>query len=102
MRESGADRVPVQQDFASRLCDIITPLDPNGVTLTFINNTTVFSNLKTGSEVARIIGRIPYTGFTPIGTMMQSKILEPMVFQKIRDGTLKKPLLVIVITDGWV
>lgn len=99
---NGVKRVPVQQAFASRVCDIILPLDPNGVSMRFINDKTVYNGLKTSAEVSAIIGRVPYTGWTKIGTNMEQKILEPLVFKKIRENNLKKPVLIIVITDGWV
>lgn len=102
MKELAGNRIQVQQKFASRICDIITPLDPNGVALRFINDNTLYDGLKTAAEVTDIIGRVPYTGYTPIGTQMEIKILEPMVFKKIREATFTKPLLIIVITDGWV
>jgi hypothetical protein len=42
----------------------------------------------------------PSTGLTPLGTILDQKILQPMLLQPARSNALQKPLLVICITDG--
>lgn len=37
---------------------------------------------------------------TPLGTSMESKILQPLVLGPARAGRLQKPVLIITITDG--
>lgn len=41
-----------------------------------------------------------FEGMTPLGTMLQKKVLEPYVAKPARIGQLRKPVHVIVITDG--
>ena len=55
------------------------------------------------AHVGSCIGRGPqikFKGGTPLAGKLQERILEPMLFDPIRRGTLRKPLLVISITDG--
>lgn len=37
---------------------------------------------------------------TPLGTSLDQKVLQPMLLNPARAGQLRKPLLVIVISDG--
>ena len=46
------------------------------------------------------IKKAKFNGGTPLGTMLDRKILQPMLLKPARSNSLKKPLLVIVITDG--
>ena len=41
-----------------------------------------------------------FGGLTPLGTMLDRKILRPFVFGPAQSGSLRKPVLVITITDG--
>lgn len=67
-------------------------------------------NLKTKGEIDRVIDNHEFEGLTCIGASLVQKILKPFVFadkpwvkgtpKKLRQ--MKRPLLVIVITDGAV
>lgn len=46
------------------------------------------------------IAKTKYDGGTPLGTALEAKILRPMLLEPAQRGTLRKPLLVIVVTDG--
>lgn len=39
-------------------------------------------------------------GLTPLGTSLDQKILQPLLLGPARSNALRKPLLVIAITDG--
>ncbi|KAI1471240.1 uncharacterized protein F4812DRAFT_455352 [Daldinia caldariorum] len=39
-------------------------------------------------------------GSTPIGTNLRFKILEPLIYHKIRNKSFKRPLLIFITTDG--
>ena len=41
-----------------------------------------------------------FGGLTPLGTMLQHKILQPFVLGPAKARSLQKPVLVITITDG--
>lgn len=96
------DRIQVQKEFVARVCDVIMPLEPAGVLLKFIDKRTDYGRLKTTKEVIDVLDSMPYTGGSGFGMALEKYILEPLVFQKIRENDFKKPLLVIVLTDGGV
>lgn len=39
-------------------------------------------------------------GTTPLGSNLDRKVLQPMVLNQARSGSMQKPVLVICITDG--
>jgi len=41
-----------------------------------------------------------YRGLTPLGTQLRAQVIEPLVIQPARMGQLRKPVLIIVVTDG--
>jgi hypothetical protein len=44
--------------------------------------------------------QIKFTGTTPLGTSLDRKVLQPLVVGPARSQQLRKPVLVIAITDG--
>jgi hypothetical protein len=48
----------------------------------------------------RFIQKATFRYQTPIGTSLDKKILQPMLIKPAKNRSLRKPLLVIVITDG--
>lgn len=56
--------------------------------------------LRSEADAQALISRIRFTGLTPFGTQLNAKVIEPMVVGPARSNTLKKPVLIIAITDG--
>jgi len=96
------NRIATQVLFVRRLADIILPLRNGAISLRFINAATQpsWDKMKSSSDMEKAVQSCSYTGYTPIGTNMKSKVLEPMLYEPIRNKKYK-PLLVCVITDGW-
>lgn len=44
--------------------------------------------------------QVRFGGTTPLGTELDRKVLQPMVVNPARSSQLRKPVLVICITDG--
>ncbi|KAK9413815.1 hypothetical protein SUNI508_11633 [Seiridium unicorne] len=85
-------RWDAQRNLANRIARITTRILPpsEGVALRFINQ-----------NIGDIIGSTKWGGDTPIGTSLRSKILQPLVYDKIQSNVkLDRPLLVSIITDG--
>ncbi|KAI5868238.1 hypothetical protein GGS23DRAFT_592026 [Durotheca rogersii] len=93
-----------QKALVQRIARITTRLLPEGegVSLRFINRDVTEPDDLGLEELGEILRDMPWQpgGDTPIGTNLRSKILEPLVYSKIREKKLKRPLLVIMITDG--
>ena len=57
-------------------------------------------NISSEEYLNMIISNVEFSGITPLGTSLQQRILKPMVLDQISGGGLKKPVLIITITDG--
>jgi hypothetical protein len=51
-------------------------------------------------QVDAIMQAVQYKGLTPIGTELKKKVIDELVVGKANTGQLRKPVLVIVLTDG--
>lgn len=99
------DRTPALQATVESVASFATILSPDGISIRLLNghNDAAFDNLKTMDQVKRAMRKFKLDpGGTMLGTNLESKILKPMIIDKARDGTLKKPVIVNIITDGEV
>jgi len=72
-----------------------------GIDLHFINCGSFNNCSITQIEIA--LASISLSRGTPIGTNLRDRILRPLVYDVLSDPskTLRRPLLVCTITDGW-
>ncbi|UKZ70763.1 uncharacterized protein TrAtP1_011733 [Trichoderma atroviride] len=93
-----------QKELIQRITQVTTLVLPEGegVALRFINRDVDNATNLTIEGIRDILKPMTWQpgGDTPIGTNLQSKILQPLVYEKIKNGTLERPLLIIIITDG--
>ncbi|EEH40229.1 hypothetical protein PAAG_02284 [Paracoccidioides lutzii Pb01] len=94
------NRVAVLEDTCQRVADIATFLQPQGISLRFINNDDKFDGSVDKNDIRKKVHGVQYTGMTQLGTMLQSKIIKPLIVDKIKARKYTKPLLAIIITDG--
>ena len=73
-----------------------TQTDTNQSDLRYIQGNHVTSE----AQATQIVSQIRFSGLTPLGTSLDQKVLQPMLLNPARAGQLRKPLLVIVISDG--
>lgn len=90
--------------FASTLFDV------DGIALRFMN--TDLSGIRdqngnqlqdhccTEAQIEQIMRGVQFKGLTPMGTSLRKKVIDEIVLAKAQQGALKKPVLVIAITDG--
>ncbi|OTA06252.1 Ankyrin [Trichoderma parareesei] len=92
-----------QVDLVRRVARISTLLVPDGcgTGLQFINKRhTLDDNLK-AEQVEEIMRSVEPRGNTKIGTNLERKILNPLIYDVIDSGKkLERPVLVSCITDG--
>ncbi len=55
---------------------------------------------RSTADATNLISQLKYDGYTPLADSMQTKVLEPIVFNQAASGQLAKPVLIITITDG--
>ncbi|KAF2184563.1 hypothetical protein K469DRAFT_666366 [Zopfia rhizophila CBS 207.26] len=98
------DRIPALRDTLGRVTAIATVLSPDGISVRTLNSSQDvcggWDNLKTVEDVNNRMDSVSYRGDTRLGTILRDKILDPMVLNKAKSGSLKKPVIVVIITDG--
>ncbi|PTB61122.1 hypothetical protein M431DRAFT_489892 [Trichoderma harzianum CBS 226.95] len=92
-----------QIEFVRRAARISTLLVPEGygTGLQFINDRRQIDQKLNVEQVEEIMKAIELRGRTRIGTELQQKILQPLVYDVINKGAkLNRPILIFCITDG--
>lgn len=96
-------RVADQIKFVQRAARISTLLLPEGygTGLQFINDERQIDPKLNAERVEEIINASKPGGRTRIGTQLEQKILQPLVYDVINKGArLERPILIFCITDG--
>ncbi|KAI1422629.1 hypothetical protein F5Y12DRAFT_607906 [Xylaria sp. FL1777] len=90
-----------QNKLINRIARVTTRILPEGegVYMRYINQSIPNSDSLKFDDLLDVIKPLRWGGDTPIGTNLRSKVLEPLVYNKLPDN-LKRPLLISVITDG--
>ncbi|EKV13163.1 Transcription factor RfeF, putative [Penicillium digitatum PHI26] len=74
--------------------------DQDGISIRFMNSSEVGDGIRNADDVNRLVSRVRFSGLTPLGTNLKTKVIDPMVVQPAQANRLEKPVLVITITDG--
>lgn len=74
--------------------------DSDGIEVRWLNSKKEGNGFTTEAQAIELIGRVKWDRATPLGTAMKHKILEPLVYKKVKKNALKKPLLIVAVTDG--
>ncbi|KPV71884.1 uncharacterized protein RHOBADRAFT_39923 [Rhodotorula graminis WP1] len=74
--------------------------DDDGIEIRFLNSKKEGNAIKSEAQAIDLLSKIKFNRATPLGSSLRSKILEPLVYKKVKKHALKKPLLIVVITDG--
>lgn len=99
------DRTAALHATMESVASFATILSSDGISIRMLNghNDAAFDKLKTMDQIKRAMRKFKLDpGGTMLGSNLESKILKPMITDKARDGTLKKPVIINIITDGEV
>jgi hypothetical protein len=96
------DRLGVLKDTLQRVTKFATILQPKGISLRFLNysNDGDLNELKEEKDIMSIVNSVNVSNGTPLGEMLNTKIVQPMIIDKAVAGCLEKPVIVVIITDG--
>jgi hypothetical protein len=98
--------MPALKDTLERVATFATILSTDGISIRLLNYNKDgdgdFDHLKTVKSVAQKLEKIQCSGDTRLGTILEKKIVKPMILEKATAGTLKKPIIIVIITDGEV
>lgn len=98
-------RIQALKAFVRSVTTMLTAMDTTGITIRFMNslNDGDYNDICDVERIEQIMSQTDFTGrFTKLGKALESKILEPFVFQKTAASNLTRPVLITIITDGMV
>ena len=105
-------RIDSMIDICRRMSEIATRLTPDdeGVEVRFLNTGPTekalyekYAKAKSPDDVANMVTEAKYKGPTKLGTVLRQEVLQPYIYDALsNEGSLKRPLLISIITDGCV
>jgi len=98
--DAGGERIKDLKAILSRVSEVASLFDDDGLTVRFMNSNLNGNNIKSSAEASSLIERVKFEGMTPLGTNLDAKIIRPLFTVPLQKGALPKPILVICITDG--
>jgi hypothetical protein len=82
-------------------CEYDTLIGTDRSEIRFINSSKEGNRIGSEQAAQDFVKRnARFDGGTRLGTALDERILQPLLLKPARNGTLKKPVLIIVITDG--
>jgi vWA found in TerF C terminus len=98
--EEGGERIADLKVILSRVAFAASLFDDDGVQVRFMNSPEQGNGIRNEQQVNDLVARVKFSGLTPMGRELEAKILLPLVREPARSGQLRKPVLIITITDG--
>ncbi|KAF1999923.1 hypothetical protein P154DRAFT_522998 [Amniculicola lignicola CBS 123094] len=108
--EEEGSRIKDLRLILERVSFAATLFDADGISVRFMNTdlSSVRDNngrpLQDGvtgeAQIENIMRGVQFKGLTPMGTSLRKKVIDEIVLQKASSGQLRKPILVITVTDG--
>ncbi|ORX34830.1 hypothetical protein BD324DRAFT_582986 [Kockovaella imperatae] len=98
--EEGGERIDDLKLILSRVAYVTSLFDDDGIQVRFMNNRIEGNNISSEAQALQLVQQVKFSGLTPLGTSMNQKIIQPLVVGPARSNALKKPVLIITITDG--
>lgn len=98
--EENGERIDDLKLILQRVAFAASLFDDDGIQVRFMNSNEQGNHIRSDAEVQGLMQRIQFKGLTPMGTQLRQKVIDPLVVQPARSGALRKPVLVITITDG--
>lgn len=101
--EENGERIDDLKLILSRVAFAATRFDQDGISVRFMNTKLpdgVGDNLTTEDQINRMMSQVKFSGLTPMGRELRKKVVDDIVLRQARQGGLKKPVLVITVTDG--
>lgn len=108
--EEEGSRIKDLRLILERVSFAATLFDADGISLRFMNTDLsgvrdqqgrpLQDGVATEAQIEQIMRGVQFKGLTPMGTSLRKKVIDEIVLGKAAQGQLKKPVLVIAITDG--
>ena len=101
--EEKGERIKDLQLILQRVSFAATLFDDDGVDVRFMNQdppANMTTGVRTEQQVEQLLSGHKFSGLTPMGGMLKRKVIDDIFVRALRGGQMRKPLLVITITDG--
>ena len=98
--EEHGERIVDLKAMLSRIAFATSLMDEDGIQVRFMNSTDQGNGIRHEQQVNDLLNQRKFSGLTPMTASLRDKIIRPLVLGPARSGQLKKPVLVITITDG--
>ncbi|KAJ3117781.1 hypothetical protein HDU96_005562 [Phlyctochytrium bullatum] len=99
-QEEGGSRIDDLRSIIERVAEFACALDEDGISVRFMNSPLSGDHLRTHADIHTLLSRVPFTGLTPLGTQLHRRVIDPLVLHPAHHRHLRKPVLVLIITDG--
>lgn len=99
--EENGERIDDLKLILGRCAYAASLFDRDGIEVRFLNNHSLKGNGIASEQAAQaLVAQAKFSGLTPLGSSLDANVIQPLVVGPARQGGLKKPVLVITITDG--
>ncbi|KAG9634042.1 hypothetical protein KCU69_g19954, partial [Aureobasidium melanogenum] len=101
--EENGERIKDLQLILERVATAATLFDDDGISVRFMNDNPpqhMVEHIKTEQQISQLVSGHKFSGLTPMGTELRKKVIDGIVIPAIRSRQMRKPVLVIAITDG--
>ncbi|KAJ9091827.1 hypothetical protein QFC19_008941 [Naganishia cerealis] len=98
--EEGGERIDDLKLIMSRVAYATSLFDQDGIQVRFMNSRVEGNGINSEQGALRLVDQVRFSGLTPLGTQLDAKIIQPLLLGPARAGQLKKPLLIVILTDG--
>lgn len=101
--EENGERIDDLKLIIQRVAFASTLFDTDGISVRFMNSTlpeSACDNIRDERQIESMISQVKFSGLTPMGRELRRKVVDGIILRDARAGRLKKPVLVIVVTDG--
>ncbi|KAK9323587.1 hypothetical protein V1517DRAFT_319786 [Lipomyces orientalis] len=98
--EENGERIDDLKLILSRVAYAAALFDADGIEVRFMNSNILGNGINSEGAASNLVSQVRFAGLTPLGSGLLSKVIDPLVLGPARGGAMKKPILVITITDG--
>lgn len=101
--EENGERIDDLKLVLSRVSFASTLWDPDGISIRFMNSNlpgSMLDNVRDEQQIDQIMRQVKFSGLTPMGRELKRKVIDGIILPAARGGHMRKPVLVIAISDG--
>lgn len=108
--EEEGSRIKDLRLILERVAFAATLFDKDGISIRFMNTDLsqmrdnngrpLQDGIATEAQIESVMRGVQFKGLTPMGTSLKRKVIDEIVLSRAQSGQLRKPVLIITVTDG--